>query len=285
MVSRRVTAGGLAVFLVVGANLVSADDPGALVKGEFVANGTKVELPYVYAYAGKEGFYDPADPTWTLLFVSSPVAERGLDDTIWDAAYIRLKVTETAEFGDQPEIQVYGQDIRFSGDQPGNVSGGTYPKIELKQAGPDRFVGRVHHDEPQTIFDDTFSFDFTFDVPMSDPFGPIGDPLPEGGGEPGAAYLAWCEAVHAGDMQRLKVLMPAEQAAMLDDPENRDAFAEELELMQMMTPAGIKILGGSSDGEIAILHVTATMDGEPARGEITLTRTEGRWIATKSSWE
>lgn len=264
---------------------VSAAGPDGSVEGVFVANGTEVELPYAYAYAEKEGFYDPADPAWTLLFAASPVAERELDDMIWDGPYLRLKVTRTSEFGDQPEIQVYSQDIRFSADQGGNVSGGTYPRIELSQAGPDRFVGRVHHDEPQTIFDDTFRFDLTFDLPMSDPFGPIGDPLPAGGGEPGAAYLGWCKAVLAGDMDQLKALMPPEQAAMLDDPANRESFAEELEFMQMMTPTEVEILDGSSDGETAILHVTGVMDGETVRGEITLTKMDGRWLTTGSSWQ
>jgi hypothetical protein len=276
--------GLIACFLVVPF-VAGAGEPGATVKGEFVANGAKVELPYAYAYAEKEGFYDASDPAWTLLFAASPIEERDLDDHIWDAPYIRLKVTRTAEFGDEPEIQVYSQDIRFSADQPGNVSGGTYPKIELTAAGPDRFAGRVHHDEPQTIFDDTFQYDFVFDLPMSDPFGPIGDPLPAGGGEPGAAYLSWCKAVLAGDMGQLKALMPPEQAAMLDDPANRESFAEDLEFMQMMTPTEVEILDGSSDGETAILHVTGVMEGETVRGEITLTKMDGRWVTTGSSWE
>jgi len=265
-------------------NPVNAGETDVSLEGKFVANGSAVELPYVYVYTEKQGFYDEADPTWTMLFVEHSVEERELDDSVWGAAYVRIKVTKTSEFGDEPEIQVYGQDIRFSGDHPGNISGGSYPKIELSDAGPDLFVGRVYHEEPQTIFDDTFHYDFSFSVPMSDPFGPIGDPLPEGGGEPGKAYVAWCEAVHAGDLDRLKALLPAEQAAMLDDEEMIKSFQEDLEFMQMMTPTGVKVLDGSSDGETAILHVTGTMDGQEATGEITLTKMDGRWFATNTAW-
>lgn len=262
-----------------------AGEEAAPLEGVFSANGEKVELPFVYAYAQKEGFYDEADPTWTLLFVEKPLAERDLDDHIWDAAYIRLGITKTSEFGDEPEIEVLSQDIRFSAEQSGNISGGTYPELTITEAGPKRFSGRVHHPEVQEFFDDTFQFDFSFDVPLSEPFAPIGDPLPAGGGDPGAAFVAWCEAIHAGDIDRIKALMPAEQVAMLESEEGQKMFKEDLEFIQMMTPTDVEVLSGSSDGEIAILQVTGSMDGEKARGEITMTLVDGRWIRSEGSWE
>jgi hypothetical protein len=261
-----------------------ADEPAASVNGSFVANGEKVELPYVYVYAERQGFYDEADPTWSVLFVEHPIEERELDDHVWDAAYIRLGITETSEFDDEPTLQVYSQDIRFSAEQAGNISGGTYPELEITKTGPERFSGRVHHPEVREFFDDTFQFDFTFDIPLSDPFAPIGDALPADGGEPGAAFVAWCDAVHAGDMARLKALMPAEQAAMLES-EDEGQIKEDLEFMKMMTPTEVEVLGGSSDAETAILNVTGTMDGQAVQGEITMALTDGRWVTTDAAWE
>jgi hypothetical protein len=279
---------GLAVvflgFVILAWSAAGAEEPPASVDGSFVANGAKVELPYVYVYAEKEGFYDEADPTWSLLFVEQPVDERELDDSVWGAAYIRLGITETSEFDDEPTLQVYSQDIRFSGEQAANVSGGTYPELEITKTGPDRFSGRVYHPEVQEFFDDTFQFDFTFDIPLSDPFAPIGEALPAGGGEPGAAFVAWCDAVHAGDIDRLKALMPAEQLAMIES-EDEAQIREDLEFMKMMTPTEIEVLGGSSDGETAILDVKGTMDGQAVRGEITMVLTDGRWVTTDSAWE
>jgi hypothetical protein len=260
--------------------VAGAGETAASVEGSLVVNGTTVELPYVYAYAQKTGFYDEADPTWTLLFVSHPVDERSLDDHIWDAAYVRVGITRTAEFGDEPELQVLSQDIRFSADAQGNVSGGTYPQLELASAGPEIFAGRVYHTEPVEFFDDTFRYDFTFSVPLSDPFGPIGEPLSAGGGEPGAAYLAFVDAIHAGDLERLKALVSPDQAAMLEGEDAQDNIG----FIQMMTPTGVEILGGSSDGETAILQVTGTMDGDSVAGEITLVNQDGLWIATGSAW-
>jgi hypothetical protein len=272
------------IILAVAISFVaSAGEPS--LEGSFTANGKEVELTNVYVYPEKEGFYDSADPTWTLLFTTGPIAERDLDDHIWDAAYIRLGITETSEFTDEPEITVYSQDIRFAADQPGNISGGSYPELEVTAIGPEGFQGRVWHAEEQEFFDDTFQYDLTFSAPMSDPSAPIGDPLPAGGGEPGAAYAAWCEAIHSGDVERIKAVVPAEQADMLDDPSLAAQFAEDLEFMQLMTPENPVIVGGSSDGETAILEVTATMEGEAVTGEITMTKMGDRWVNTDSSWE
>lgn len=166
-----------------------ADEPAASVDGYFVANGQKVEPPFVYVYAEKHGFYD-----------------------------------------------------------------------------------------------NTFQYDFTFGNPLSDPFAPIGDGLPAGGGEPGAAFVGFCDAVHAGDKARLKTLMPAEQVEMLAG-EDEDQIKEDLEFMKMVTPTDIEVLGGSSDGETAILNVKGTTDGQQVTGEITMAFTDGRWVTTDAAWE
>jgi hypothetical protein len=284
MTSKRGSAVVFLGLLILASGAAVADEPAASVDGYFVANSEKVELPFVYVYAEKQGFYDEADPTWSLLFVEHAIEERELDDNVWGAAYIRLGITETSEFDDEPTLQVYSQDIRFSSEQAGNISGGTYPELEIEKTGPDRFLGRVRHTEVQEFFDDTFQFDFTFDIPLSDPFAPIGDALPAGGGEPGAAFVAWCDAVHAGDMARLKTLMPAEQVAMLDG-EDEEQIKEDLEFMKMMTPTEIEVVGGSSDGGTAILEVNGTMDGEKVTGEITMAFTDGRWVTADAAWE
>jgi|GEM_PF-2115522 len=251
----------------------------ASVSGTFSANGAAVELPFVYAWKLDKGFYDESDPTWKVLFVGRAVPERELDEMIFDAAYVEIGITRTAEFGDQPELQVYSQNVRLS-SETGNLSGGTYPKIELTATGPERFAGRVYHAEPQQFFDDTFQYDFTFSAPLSNPNAPIGDPLPADGGEPGAAYLAWVAAVHSGDLDRIKAMVPAEMATEMDGEEATMA----LEFLAAMTPTDVKVLGGSSDGATAVLQVEGMMDGEKAKGEVTLEKIGEHWVARQSSW-
>ncbi|MEN8164601.1 MAG: hypothetical protein ABFS37_10770 [Acidobacteriota bacterium] len=258
-------------------------DQEVTLSGIFTANGEKIELPFVYAYALEEGFYSPDDPSWKLIFVDKAIEESELDEHIWDAACVELLVTKSAKFDDEPKIQVYSQSLRLSADGGGNLSGGTYPEIELVKAGPDRFTGRVYHTEMQEFFDDTFQYDFTFDVPLSDPFepdAPVGDPLPADGGEPGKALLGWVNALHAGDIEALKTMVPAEMAGELD----QEGAADDLEFMASMTPTDMKILGGSSDGETAVLQVEGMMDGETMTGEVTLKEMEGKWMAVNFAW-
>lgn len=268
----------LLLGLVLAAPAVAGEEPS--VKGTFTANGTAVSLPYVYVYQLEKGFYNDGDPTWKLLFVEHPIAEREVDEHVWDSAYLELGITKTAEFGDEPTLQVYSQSICFSADTPGNVSGGTYPELVLESTGPERFAGRVYLKEPESFFDDTVMYDLTFSAPLSNPDAPIGPPLPEGGGEPGAAYLAWVEAVHSGDLARVKGIVPAEMASEM---EGDDAQAT-LEFLAAMTPTEVKVLGGSSDGETAILKVAGVMDGEAVKGEITMQKMGEFWIAKGSSW-
>ncbi len=250
------------------------------VSGTLVANGETVELPYAYVWAQEKGFYAESDPTWTLLFVQHPVEQQELKAPVGDAAWVEIGITRTSEFGDEPKVQVYSQSIKFSADAAGNVSGGDYPRIELTSTGPDRFAGRVYHSGPQKIFDDTFQYDFSFDLPLSDPNAPIGSPLPAGGGEPGHAYLQWVAAIHAVDVAGLQALVPPEMAEQLEGDDARDT----LDAMQELTPKDVTILGGSSDGDTAVLDIEGTLAGEKAHGKITLTRMGEHWVPTKESW-
>lgn len=278
-VALRVWSVAVGIGLLVGTAPVAAAD-GPSVKGTFTVNGKATALPYVYVWAAEKGFYQESDPAYTVLFVEKAVEVRDLGGFVSGAAYVELGLTRTAEFGDEASWQVYSQSIVMAADAGGNVSGGTYPALELTSTGPDTFAGRVQTAEPLDFFGDTIAYDLTFSAPVSDPHAPIGDLLPAGGGEPGAAYLAWVKALHSGDLAQIKKLVPPEMAAEL---ESEDA-AMGLDFMRAMTPADVTVTGGSSDGDMAILKVEGTLDGEPVKGEVTMQKMHGRWMATKSAW-
>ncbi len=268
----------ISLVTVLAANVLAGEK--ATVSGTLKANGTTVELPYVYAWALDKGFYNEADPTWKILFVQHPIDERKLGEPVWDAAYVEIGITKTAEFADEAKLDVYSQDIKLSADAAGNISGGTYPTIVLDTTGPERFAGRIYLPEPMKFFDDTIQYDFTFSAPMSNPNAPIGEPLPAGGGEPGKAYLAWVAAVHSGDLKRVRKLVPSEMAGPLEDDDAKDTLA----MISGMTPTSVEILGGSSDGQTAMLEVEGMMDGEKVHGTITMEKMSDLWMATGASW-
>ena len=276
----RHTAAVAAVLFSMTSPQAAADT--ANVSGVLTANGAAVELPYVYAWPEKEGFYDASDPTWNVLFVSRELGAREIGEPIWDAAWVHIGITETAEFTDRPTVQVYMQSIKLSPDSGGNISGGTYPEISLDAVDTEHIAGRVWHEEAQEFFDDTYSYDFTFTALLQDPDAPIGSPLPAGGGEPGRAYLRWIEVVHSGDLDALRNIVPPEMAVELDSASPEEA-REQIEFMREMTPTEVRILGGSIDGEIALLEIEGIMDGEKVTGEIEMTRMGEFWMPTKSS--
>lgn len=259
---------------------VAADK--AEVSGVMTFNDTQIELPHVYVWTEEEGFYDSEDPVWKILFVGREVAQGDLGDPVWDAAWVEIAITRTSEFGDEPELQVYSQSIKKSADHPGNLSGGEYPKIELTGLGTDKISGRIYHEEAQEFFDDTYHYDFTFSASLSDPNAIVGEPLPSDGGEPGLAYLKWVEAVHSGDLNALRSIVPADLAEQIDSASAEEA-KEQLEFFQFTTPTKVKILSGSIDGDIAILKIEGTMENEKVGAEIEMTRMGEFWIPTKTS--
>jgi len=170
----------------------------------------------------------------------------------------------------------------MSADAGGNTSGGNYPEIELKGLGTDQISGRVWHAETQTSFDDSYIYDLKFQAALFDPDALIGDPLPEGGGAPGAAYLKWVEVLHSGDSEALKNILPAELAEQLSSVSEEEA-EEEVGFMRSMTPIKVAIQNGSIDGDEAYLNVQGEIDGEILDLKVTMSRMGEFWIPVETS--
>ncbi|MDX1384339.1 MAG: hypothetical protein R3190_11880, partial [Thermoanaerobaculia bacterium] len=218
------------------------------------------------------------------------IAERDVDEFFMAFPYVKVKITRPGDpdlADDDHGLTVFSHNLMLSADGA-NLSGGTSPNLALDEVGPDRFSGRIWLDETQEFFDDTYHYDLRFAADLSDPNAPIGPPLPAGGGEPGKAYTAWVAAVHSGELDRIRALMPADMQEMLEEEiEGRsdEEVAEMLEMLTLFTPADAKVVGGSSDGDTAILDVTGTMEGEAVKGEVTMNRVNGTWILVGEAWQ
>ncbi len=162
--------------------------------------------------------------------------------------------------------------------QSGNSSGQTF-EVAFTTFGPEEYAGTVSADFE--VFDSavSFHFDFAATLPSELP----GEVLPAGGGEAGAAYLAWSEALAGDDTDLILSLLPAEQAEMFRSmPEEEQQ--ENLEFLRLMAPTAVEVTGGRRVGDVAYLDVSATMEGEPVTGEIKLELLDGVWVAVKESW-
>lgn len=135
--------------------------------------------------------------------------------------------------------------------------------------------------------DDGFTCEATFEVPrlgaVADAPPPPGKPLPRGGGEPGAAYLALNRALLAGDADALAKLLPPDRAAQMQAARATPDFAAQMAMMQAMAPADVVVTGGRLDGDTAWLDFTATEGGQPRVGTAKLVKENGRWVMEEES--
>lgn len=118
--------------------------------------------------------------------------------------------------------------------------------------------------------------DARFNLPITRTVKRAGQPLPAGGGEPGKAVLANFAAARSGDLEKLKALSPPEKRQQM---ESVDASEKEMMLgfLKATTPTGVKILGGTVDGDSALVDFQGKSDGQKVKGTVEVERIDGRW--------
>jgi hypothetical protein len=108
-------------------------------------------------------------------------------------------------------------------------------------------------------------------------------PLPADGGAPGKAYMEYCKAIQAGNMDSLRKLVSADRAKQMDDPEFKKMFP----MIQSMQAKDIKITGGTMSGNTATLNATGkdTMGGGVTTGTIDMVMEDNLWKVKQDSWK
>lgn len=131
--------------------------------------------------------------------------------------------------------------------------------------------------EPKEFFDKTFDFDLVWSLPLSD--GPLrGEVLPAGGGEPGAALVAYVKATAEDDRAALKSLLAADVRRERFADEGSTWFEESWKMQRDWEMVEVTVLGGRIDGDRATLDITGKQgDGEKFRGRARLVREDGGW--------
>ncbi len=113
---------------------------------------------------------------------------------------------------------------------------------------------------------------------FKDPYGG-GIKLPDGGGEPGNAYMAFINAAYKKDHAGICKLLgdPAEIAQCLQQKKAVDS------LIAMFTqPKSHAVLGGFMKGDEATLKVAYTHASAPqSAGSVVMKKTHGKWIFSR----
>ena len=126
--------------------------------------------------------------------------------------------------------------------------------------------------------------DVRFDVPITRVVKRAGSPLPAGGGDPGKAVLATFAANLTGDFEKIKAVHPPEklkqmEAALTDAQEKKMM----LEFIKDTTPSKAKIVGGTVDGDAALVDFTGKSEGKTVKGTAEVQRIDGKWYVDSVS--
>lgn len=153
--------------------------------------------------------------------------------------------------------------------------------------------GRIFNDGALIESERASALDVSFNAAIikSDPVdGPVtssnGQPLPAGGGAPGAAYLAFIKAVTTTkNLKELKQLLEASQSAKLSAEVKRSLATVPAEREQetfgvyqaVLTTQNARVEGGFVSGDKATLWVTGTDDGKKVIARFNMHLENGQW--------
>lgn len=303
-----------------GAALPGAQAPGAPVpgaaRGSLTVKGQAVTLTHAYA-ALEPNTFDETKDDIVVVLTDRPIPPDtlaahslgGLNGAAPAAGienYLRFEFAEADEHEKTSSRAILGawiighRTIGHAALEGRNLQ--VSPDPVAKMASPaiarDRIAGRVYSDGPQTFpHDHEYAFDVTFDVVVAarrDPAPPATEPvpppaidaarattLPDGGGEPGRAYLAYNQAIRDADFAALERLdFTLSKVADREKTLIRDMLPK----LAPLAPTGVRVLAGRSDGSTAVLELRSTGDGTTKEGGAELALVGGRWMVLRDWW-
>jgi hypothetical protein len=280
-------------------------------RGELIVDGKRVALKHAIAVRGPDTFEETKE-AFTVLLTPEPVAAATLA-ALTDPGDVRgeAKVGLAVKFGVGNGIHVTIRHPALKGEL--QQSGGFPPKLDVR--GPDRVAGTLvtwPDGKVEEIGGHKVQYTIAFNAPVKHRF-PLEQPLvlasgarklPAGGGEAGKAWLAKkCPTLPAnlkdpkvlekwlGDQGMLPTQKDLDQMSKQKGKTvtMKDAIAEAAAMVDMisaMAPKDCKVLGGSSDGSLALLQVEATVFGSRSRANAYMANTGGKWTLKKQeSWK
>lgn len=238
---------------------------------------------YEIRYAAATQVPSPFDKSQTVtkvLLTDKPVPPDKLDDA--------GQVSELKNQGYHGlDVEIEKDPTGYSAVIIGNVLKGTLSRSQTFSR-KERVAATATHVEglldsaPVEAGGTTLSYHIEFAADITPPEAPPtpADTVAAAGKESTKAYLALVAAIRSGDKQKILELSPPDKRAAIDTPD----FPKMLEMVQMLTPANIKVLKATEAGDRAKLVARGSMDGQTQRGLISLNRVNGKWIVANETW-
>jgi len=141
-------------------------------------------------------------------------------------------------------------------------------------ATPSRVAGECATSTPGKMFDDSYDFRLSYDLPMTAIPKPAA--LPAGGGEPGAVYAALVKAIQAADWTAARAKLPPDQV-----PQTKPKPSEMKEYFHGLAlnyPKTVKVMSGLMKGDRATIEITGTNDEDKKiKGGVAMKKTADGW--------
>lgn len=257
-------------LLGVALTLVTAAVAGAEVKGRVALKGATFVVADAVAYATEDGVEVALLPA----ALDRKAAAKDLKLNSFDImrtgkAYITLKIGKDGAF----------TCIDYSeGSGGGSSCNSDFSKgLKLTARTDARVAGTFR------MKDGADSADVTFDLKIESDLPRPGVALPAGGGEPGAAVLAHFAAIEKNDFKALKATAQPAQLEMMEAAEKSGEAKEMFKMMREMSPRKVRVLGGTVDGDSALVDFEGVAEGRPAKGVAECVRIGGKWYMTGMS--
>jgi hypothetical protein len=257
-------------------------------EGWFSVDGERVEVSSAYGW--QEPHLFDRDKMETIVVLATVP----FDHTVLDR-YL--------SFGFEPDRMLRsggGEGLKLTIDPDGRIVGAMPTRIENAaggaRGGPATLEpvagglrGRARSDQPMPVTDlgedpragksteRAVAFDVGFHITLVERRA-RGPALPDGGGEPGAAYLAMHEARLAGDDAAMLGMMERHRAASMAEQLADPELAPLLARMRASGPQTARVVSGRADGDDAWLVVAGEMaGGKGFEGEVRMQREGGAW--------
>ena len=263
---------------------VSQDVITSHAEGQLTVAGNTVQIQHAYAMA-QPGFFDKTKEDIELIVTNIPLTDKAIEDR-WERNALvsegTLNTVEVTIDSKQQPISVSVKHPAFKASPSGFSSDYI---LELKTFDENSVEGRMYCKTEQEFFDTAYIFDFTFKAevhrkkelpPATEAEKAIAAKSPQA-----AVYLAFVEAVNAGDVNTLKKVLAADVAKELDGPEG----GEMLEFMQITIPPKAEFHRITVQGDSATLMLSAQDEGQDLKGTIEFIKESDQWKIMLSNWE